>query len=31
MEDPKNVQTDREKKFYNSVVQKLLKKRNINH
>ena len=27
----KNLQTDRGKEFYNSNVQKLLKKRNINH
>ena len=28
---PKNLQTDRGKEFYNSNVQKLLKKHNINH
>jgi len=28
---PKNLQTDRGKEFYNSDVQKLLKKCNINH
>ena len=28
---PKNLHTDREKEFYNSDMQKLLKKHNINH